>query len=64
MNKVKSFLKGCLKKIRYKDYEEAEKVANKISNKKKMYMRPYYCEICMGFHLTHKKPRKKNAHIF
>ena len=50
---------GCERKRRFETKAEARKAAERASRRKdapKIYV--YRCEICGGWHLTHRKPRK------
>lgn len=52
---------SCTSKNRYNTQKEAEfKVFTEIKSKRASYLRAYECEICSGFHLTHKElPQEK-----
>lgn len=47
---------GCYSKLRYKTFERAERVAERRGEAAGIKLRPYYCGICQGYHLTKRPP--------
>ena len=52
--KLKTWASSCLKKRRYPTLQTAQEAINKVHKKRKTELRIYYCNICNGYHLTHK----------
>lgn len=55
--KLKFWATSCLKKTRYPSKQCAEEAINRIHKQRDTPLYIYYCNTCMGYHLTHKKMR-------
>ena len=51
---LKSLVSSCLKKKRYKTEQIAQEAINRIRKKRKVNLRIYFCQKCLGYHLTSK----------
>lgn len=57
---LKSLVSSCLKKRRYSNEQLAlEAIQRAHKNKSKDKLRVYFCDKCLGYHLTHKIIRKR-----
>jgi hypothetical protein len=52
--------RACLGKNRYTTEDFASKLAKRIHDERGTDLRPYYCGMCQGWHLT-KQPKKATA---
>lgn len=60
MSNIKSFANGCLKKKRFIDEKFAMRRAKQITKESGIEFRHYYCDDCLGFHLT-KQPKQASV---
>lgn len=49
-----SLVRSCLKKRRYPNEQSALEAINRVHKKRKIDLRVYFCNKCLGYHLTHK----------
>lgn len=59
MNNVLGWQASCFKKKRYSTEKRAGQVIYRRQQEGAGYLRAYYCNICLGFHITHKKDTLK-----
>ena len=58
--KVGEVYRSCTKKKRYRNYDEAHKMAKQCElERPETKLRVYFCSICGGFHITKKCMRRK-----
>jgi hypothetical protein len=60
----KARINGCVRKNKYPTMEYARDVARVEHEKRGVNLRVYRCGDCLGFHLTHKKPRVFRRRLF
>jgi len=54
--KLHQFNRGCLEKERYTMRQEADQVARRALENRKIVLFVYPCKFCMGYHLTSRPP--------
>jgi hypothetical protein len=52
MNSPDKWVRGCLGKKRYSNYDFVEKLIKKLKKERGAELRAYSCRECCGFHLT------------
>ncbi len=52
MSALYGWIKGCMTKTRYRTESRAKAVAEASYIKRGVTLRHYYCNECLGFHLT------------
>lgn len=50
--KAYQWMRGCLRKKRYRTFDYASGVVDKIMKGTGQLLQIYYCKDCLGFHLT------------
>ncbi len=53
--RVRYFIFSCLRKVRYKNYNQAAAAAGAIYNSRGVVLQTYHCTNCDGWHLTRRK---------
>lgn len=53
-HELASLISSCLKKRRYPNEQSALEAINRVHKKRKIDLRVYFCNKCLGYHLTHK----------
>lgn len=57
--KLKNLVSSCLKKIRYPNEQSALDAIRRIHKSRNDDLRVYFCNYCLGYHLTHTKKKGK-----
>ncbi len=61
MSALYGWIKGCMTKTRYRTESRAKAVAEQVNIKRGVQLRHYYCNECLGFHLTKQLEDKTNG---